>query len=211
MHKQSYLVCGAALLIAAVACSDSTGLKNGISQDAANQLAADIDGSASFGTSDFGLGPTFSVSVDGSGASAAVTSTPFPINNTFTVTRQCPRGGQSVFAGSVVGTGDRTTHNLTLDANATRTDTNCAFDTRDGVLTLNGNPNLTYTGHLNIVNGALSGLQTQTHKGSFTWSRTGGSGTCDVDITSQYDPSTKTLTITGSFCGHAVNVTKTKG
>ncbi|HEX6626839.1 MAG TPA: hypothetical protein VF105_02690 [Gemmatimonadaceae bacterium] len=211
MHKQSYLVCGAALLLAAVACSDSTGLKNGISQAAANQLAADIDGSASFGSSDFGLGPSFSVSVDGSGASAAVTSTPFPINNTFTVTRQCPRGGQTVFAGSVTGTGDRTAQSLTLDANATRTDTNCAFDTRDGVLTLSGNPNLTYTGHLNIVNGVLSGLQTQTHKGSFTWSRTGGSGTCDVDITSQFDPATKTLTITGSFCGHAINVTKTKG
>ena len=212
MHKQSYLVCGAALLLAAVACSDSTGLKNGISQADANQLAADIDGSASFGSSDFGLGPSFSVSIDGSGASAAATSAPFPINNTFTVTKQCPRGGQTTFDGSITGTGDRVTHNLTLDANATRTDTNCAFDTRDGVLTLSGNPNLTFTGHLNIVNGVLSGLQTQTHKGSFTWSRPGASGTCEVvDITSQYDPSTKTLTITGSFCGHAINVTKTKG
>jgi len=116
-----------------------------------------------------------------------------------------------VIAGSVTGTGDRTTHNLTLDANATRTDTNCAFDTRNGVLTLNGNPNLAYTGHLNIVNGALSGLQTQTHKGSFTWSRTGGSGTCDVDISSSYDPSTHTVTVTGSFCGRVVNITKTRG
>ena len=208
MLRQSYLVCSAALLLAAAACSDSTGLKNGISQADANQLAADIDGSASFGSADFGLGPSFSIGIDGSG-SASVSSL-FPIGNTFTVTRQCPRGGQTAFAGTITGTGDRTTHSLTLDADATRTDTNCAFDTRDGVLTLSGNPNLTYTGHLNIVNGVLSGLQTQTHKGSFTWSRTGGSGTCDVDISSQYDPSTKALTITGSFCGHAINVTKTK-
>jgi len=211
MLKQSYLVCSAALLLAAAACSDSTGVNGGISQADANQLAADIDANSTIGSGDVGLGAVFSIGVDQSGASASVTTTPFPINNQFTVTKQCPRGGQVVIAGSVTGTGDRTTHNLTLDANATRTDTNCAFDTRNGVLTLNGNPNLAYTGHLNIVNGALSGLQTQTHKGSFTWSRTGGSGTCDVDISSSYDPSTHTVTVTGSFCGRVVNITKTRG
>jgi hypothetical protein len=209
MLKQSYLVCSAALVLAAAACSDSTGVAGGISQADANQLAADIDGNSSLGTAEFGLGAVFSVGVDGSGA-AATASVPFPINNQFSVTKQCPRGGQVVIDGTIVGTGDRTTHNLTLDANATRTDTNCAFDTRDGVLTLSGNPNLMYTGHLNIVNGALSGLQTQTHKGSFTWSRTGGSGTCDVDITSSFDPATHTATVTGTFCGHTVNVTKTR-
>jgi type III secretory pathway lipoprotein EscJ len=47
MHKSSYLVCSAALLLAAAACSDSTGLKNEISQADANQLAADFDGVAS--------------------------------------------------------------------------------------------------------------------------------------------------------------------
>src|SRR5438067_10870796 len=210
MLKQPYLVC-AALVLAAAACSDSTGLNGGISQADANQLAADLDANSTLGTGDVGLGAVFSISVDGSGSSASVAAAPVPINNQFTITRQCPRGGQVVIAGSVIGSGDRVAHNLTLDATATRTDTNCAFDTRNGVLTLNGNPNLNYTGHLNIVSGALSGLQTQTHKGSFTWARTGGSGTCDVDITSSYDPSTHTLTITGSFCGHQINVTRTRG
>src|SRR5690349_3483005 len=212
MLKQSYLVCGAALLVAAVACSDSTGLKgaNTISQADANQLATDFDGVASFGSSDFGPGVSFSIVTDGTSGSAAVVSTPVPINTTFSVTKQCPRGGQTVFEGSVTGTGDRVAHNLTLDADAKRTDTKCAFDTRDGVLTLNGNPNLSYSAHLNIVNFAPSGLQTATHTGSFTWSRTGGSGTCDVDITRTFDPATKTLTIKGSFCGHTVDVTKTR-
>ena len=210
MHKSSYLVCSAALLLAAAACSDSTGLKNEISQADANQLAADFDGVASFSSTDFGPGLSFSISTDGSGASAAVSSTPVPINTSFSITRQCPQGGQTAFEGSIIGSGDRVAHSLTIDATATRTDTKCAFNTRDGVLTLSGNPNVAYTGHLNIVNAALVGLQTQTHNGSFTWSRTGGSGTCDVDITSQYDPSTKTLTIKGSFCGHVIDVTKTK-
>ena len=211
MLKQSYLVCSAALVLAAAACSDSTGVNGGISQADANQLAVDMDGVATLGATDFGPSASFSIGVDGSGASASVASAPSPINTTFTVTKQCPRGGQVVIAGGVTGTGDRTTHSLTLDATATRTDTNCAFDTRDGVLTISGNPNLNYTGHLNIVNAVLVGPQTQTHKGSFTWSRTGGSGTCDVDITSSFDPATHTLTVTGSFCGHIVNVTKTRG
>jgi hypothetical protein len=210
MIKQSYLACGAALVLAAAACSDSTGVKGGLSAAEAAQLAADLDATSSMGAADFGLGAVFSVNVDGNRASAS-TSVPFPISNEFSVTKQCPRGGQVVIGGTLTGTGDQTAHSLTLDANATRTDTNCAFDTRDGVLTLSGNPNLTYTGHLSIVNAQLSGVQSHTHKGSFTWSRTGGSGTCDVDITSSYDPVTKTATVTGAFCGHIINVTKTRG
>ena len=212
MFKQSYLVCSAALVLAVAACDQSTGLSGGLSQADANQLAADMDAVSTLGTSDFGLGATFSVSVaPGSGSAATTVSAPITINNTFTVTKQCPQGGQVVLAGSVVGSGDRTTHNLSLETNATRTDTNCAFQTRDGVLTINGNPNLTYKGNLNIVNGLLSGVQTQTHKGSFTWARVGGSGTCDVDLTSSFDPATHTATVTGTFCGHTVNVTRTRG
>jgi hypothetical protein len=213
MLKQSSLVCSAALLLAVAACSsDSTGVSaNIITQADANQLAGDMDNVSTLGTTDLGLGASFNVTVDGSGASAAqATSAPVPINTQFTVTRQCPKGGQVAIAGTITGTGDRVAHNLSVEAIATRTDTNCAFDTRDGVLTLNGNPNIAYDGKLNIVAGVLSGLQTQTHKGSFTWARTGGSGTCDVDLTSSFDPATHTVTVTGTFCGHTVNVTRTR-
>ena len=210
MFKQSYLVGSAALVLAVAACDSSTGLSGGLSQADANQLAADMDAVSTLGTSDFGLGASFSVNV-GSGSAAATVSAPIAINNQFTVTKQCPEGGQVVIAGSVVGTGDRTTHNLTLETNATRTDTNCAFQTRNGVLTINGNPNIAYKGNLNIVNGLPSGVQTQTHKGSFTWARVGGSGTCDVDLTSSFDPATHTATVTGTFCGRTVNVTRTRG
>jgi hypothetical protein len=211
MFRHSYLVCSAGLVMALAACDQSTGLPSDISQADANQLAADMDAVSTLGEADFGLGPSFSVIIDGSGASASVSAVPIAINNSFTVTRQCPQGGQVVIAGTTVGTGDRETHNLTLETNATRTDTNCAFETRHGVLTLNGNPNIAYEGNLNMVNGALSGLQTQSHKGSFTWAHTGGSGTCDVDVSSSYDPATRTVTVTGSFCGHTVNVTRTRG
>ena len=209
MLKQSYLVWSGALVLAIAACSDSTGLSNAISQEDANQLAADMDAMSALGTNDIGLGPSFSVIVDVGGSTAAATA-PIPIDNQFTVTKQCPKGGQVVIDGRTTGTGDRTTHSLSLETVATRTDTNCAFETRHGLLTINGNPNIAFDGKLNIVNGALSGLQTATHKGSFTWARTGGSGTCDVDLSSSYDPATHTATVTGTFCGHTVNVTRTR-
>ncbi len=205
MVKQSYLVCTAALVLGLGACDTSTAPSTGLTQADANRLAADMDAVSTLGSSDFGLGPSFSISVDGSGVAAAV----IPISNHFTVTKQCPKGGQVLIDGTITGEGDRTTHSLTLHTVATRTDTNCAFDTRNGVLTLSGK--IDYDGNLKIVNGALSGLQTQTHKGSFTWSRPGGSGACEVDITSSFNPATHTVTVKGMFCGRIVDVTRTRG
>jgi hypothetical protein len=219
MIRQSYLACSAGLILVLAACGDSsTGLSANISQADANKLAADMDANSTLGTSDFGLGVSFSVNVDGS-ASAGSVSTPGSVsaamttfNNTFDVTKQCPKGGNVELKGSINGTGDRTTHSLTVDANATRTDTGCAFEAKDGgTITVDGNPNIAYTGHLNIVNAAFVGLQTQTHKGSFKWARTGGSGTCAVDVTSSFDPATHTVTVMGMFCGHTIDVTRTRG
>ncbi|MDB4870791.1 MAG: hypothetical protein JWL97_1795 [Gemmatimonadales bacterium] len=209
MLRKTHLTCSAALLLAVAACSSSTDLSTTLSASAAAKLAADMDAVSSLGAADFGLGATVAIRAAGSGASVSATA-PVAINNTFSVTKQCPQGGNVVLAGTIVGTGDQSTRSLAVDANATRTDTGCAFTTDDGVLTLNGNPNIAYTGHLNVVSGVLSGLQTQTHKGSFKWARTGGSGTCDVDLSSSYDPATHTATVTGTFCGKTINVTRTR-
>jgi len=209
MIGKTYLICSAGLLLTVAACSSSTDLATSISPSAAAKLAADMDAVSSLGASDFGLGATVAIRAPGSAVTASVAA-PIAINTTFSVTKACPKGGNVAIAGTIVGTGDQSTRSLAVAANATRTDTNCAFDTDDGVLTLNGNPNIVYTGNLNIVNGALSGLQTQTHKGSFTWARTGGSGTCDVDLSSSYDPATHTATVTGKFCGKTINVTRSR-
>lgn len=208
MIKKISTLCGAMLLAAAAACDNSTAPSNVLSQADVNQLAADMDAVATLGASDVGMGSTFSLrAADGS---AAVATSPVGISNQLMVTRQCPLGGQVVIDGTATGSADAVLRNLSLEVVATRTDTNCAFNTRDGKLTLSGNPNIAYDGKLNIVNAALSGLQTQTHKGSFTWARAGGSGTCDVDITSSFDPATNIASITGTFCGIAVNVTRSR-
>lgn len=209
MIRKLFLLLSAGLVVAIAACDNSTGVSSSITQADANDLAAQMDAVSTLGPADFRLGSTFAIVAGGSGSAAV--ATPLTINNQFTVTKQCPKGGQVAIAGTVTGTGDASTHTFSLEARATRTDTDCAFQTKDGTLTLNGNPNIAYDGKLNIVNAALSGLQTQTHKGSFSWARVGGSGVCDVDITSSFDPATHTATVSGTFCGEAVNVTQTRG
>ncbi len=208
--RKSLLLCTAGFVLAIAACTDSTGLSSVISQEDANQLAADMDNMATIGTNDVGLGPSFSISV-GEFGSASVSVEPVTIDNQFSVTRQCPQGGSVLIAGRTTGTGDRTTHDLSLRTVATKTDVSCAFRTRHGILTINGNPNIAYDGSLNIVGGQLSGLQTQTHIGSFTWARNAASGTCDVNLSSSFDPATRTATVTGTFCGRTVDVSRTRG
>ena len=210
MFKHTRLLLGAALFLAA-ACDKSTGLPSEITQAEAAELAAALDAVGTLNQSDLGSGASFSLNVgSGNGASASAAAEPVTINNTFSATKQCPQGGQVAIAGTIVGSGDDATNSLTLDADATRIDTNCAFPTRHGVMTLNGNPNISYEGHLNIVNGALVGVQTQSHTGSFTWARGGWSGTCDVDVDSSFDPATHTVTVSGTFCGWTVNITRTR-
>jgi hypothetical protein len=209
MIRKPFLLCGAGLVLAVAACDSSTGVSSTITQADANDLALQMDAASTMVPSDFGLGSLFSIVGAGGGSTAE--SAPIAINNQFTVTKACPKGGQVVLAGTLTGTGDATTHSFSLEAAATRTDADCAFQTKNGTLTLNGNPNIVYDGKLNIVNAALSGLQTQTHKGSFSWARVGASGVCDVDITSSYDPATHTATVSGTFCGIAVNASQTRG
>jgi hypothetical protein len=211
MIRQSYLVCGAGLILAIAACDSSTGVSTNISQADANKLAADIDASSTLGPADFGLGPSFSVGVPASGATASVAAAPTTFNNTFDVTRQCPKGGSVEINGSINGTGDRTTHSLTVDATATRTDAACAFEARDGgIISVNGN--IIYKAHLNIVNGAFVDPQTQSHVGSITWTRTGAAPvTCDINVVSSFDPATHTVTVKGTLCGRTIDVTRTRG
>jgi hypothetical protein len=205
MIRKSCLVLSAGLVLAATACDQSTGLSTSISQAAANSLAADMVSISSLAPTDIGFGP-LAIRAPGSVSTPPITVDPVSV----TVTRQCPKGGQARIEAIIIGSGDPSTRSFALEAVALRTDADCAFQTADGVLTLNGNPNIAFNAKVNIVNGALSGLQTQTNKGSFKWARPGGAGVCDVDLTSSFDPATHIATVTGTFCGKTVNVTQTR-
>ena len=207
MNSRSLYLAAAAMAFGVMACNSTTEPVTGIDQIDANQLANDVDAVSLLALGDAGassLSPLFSLS-----PSDAPLASVSAVNRSFTNTHSCPVSGSVTVTGTTVGTSDPVAHNLAVTTNATRTDAACAFNTKGGVVTINGNPNLALASTVNIVAGKPTGPQTQSHKGSFTWARSGKTGTCDVNITSVYDPAAGTFTVTGTFCGKTVNVSRT--
>ena len=151
--------------------------------------------------------PSFSVSGGESGPALATT-----VTTQFTRTRECPAGGNVKVVGTIVNTRDEATRSASHQYNATRTENACAFPARRGTatVTINGNPSTTVTANQSWTNGT-AGVRTVTTKGSFTWARsTGQSGTCNVDLTSTWNPATNTHTLKGTFCNQTIDVTRTR-
>ncbi len=207
MKSRSHLLAAGAVVFGLAACESSTAPDAGITQLDANQIANDVDALSFLALTDAGIsafGPVFSISVGEGSPSAAVEA----VNRSFSNTHPCPAGGSVSVAGTTTGTSDRVAHNLSITTTATRTDAACAVNTKTGVLTMNGNPNIKLTNSVNIVAGKPSGPQTQSHKGSFKWTRGDKSGTCDVDVTSVFDATAGTHTVTGTMCGRAVTASR---
>lgn len=130
---------------------------------------------------------------------------------TFERTHGCPAGGSVTVSGTVDRSIDRATQTGTLAVNAKRVESACAFQQRNGVtVTVTGQPHTVMTVNQSFNKG-VPGVRTQTQKGAFAWSRSNGrSGVCAVDLTSTFDPATRTATIKGSFCGRPVDDTRTR-
>jgi len=206
--KARYLTLACAAVFGIAACDSATAPNDAINQADVNQLANDVDAISITTLGDAGASPFFpgfSLNASDAPFSAAVTA----VNRTFTNTHSCPAGGSVTISGSTVGTSDPVAHNLAAVTTATKTDAACAFNSRLGVLTITGNPNVKLTNTVNVVAGKPVGPQTQTHKGSFNWTRGTKSGTCDVDVTSVFNPTAGTFTVTGTMCGRTINVSRT--
>lgn len=209
MQKQLFLNSILLATLAAVGCSDSTLAPEAAEFSLADAaLLADEFDTIAHAALDSWNGPHFSASATGGSLASAAA---VPINETFTRTRACPKGGQVTLSGTITGEADRATRTLTTETNATKTQAGCAIAKRDGtVITVSGNPNIAIKVNRKVVNGAPSGLQTTTQKGAFTYSTsTGKTGSCTVDITSTFNPEAKTYTRKGTLCGRTVDVTRT--
>lgn len=152
---------------------------------------------------------------DGHFASPDVAGTAgFDLNagaGTFERTHACPAGGSVTVSGTVDRTIDRATQSGTMAVTAKRVENACAFRQRNGVtVTLTGQPHTVMTVNQSFDKG-VPGVRTQTQKGAFAWTRSNGrSGTCAIDLTSTFDPATRTATIKGTFCGRPVDDTRTR-
>lgn len=190
-----------ATLVGVAACAEtSTGtMEPGLDMAEANALAPQMDGLSHLALDEHLLMLNAGLYAGGPGMVG-------PADVQFAVTRTCPLGGNVTLAGTVRREVNRETLTVTSHLNATSTPAACTYALRDGVtIAITGNPHIAIEAHRRRVAGRPSGVQTMTHRGSFTWSRsTGESGTCAVDITATVDPEARTRTVRGTFCGRTI-------
>jgi len=195
--------------LALVACDRlGTEAKAGPTDTEARALAEAVDDDADvLGASQiptFALAPEF----DTSPTSTVTTTTQF------TTTRTCPKGGTWRVSGTRTVTANRADRTWTMDLAAVQTYENCsrpARAERDSVtLTLNGRVDV--TSHHEQTATTFTGRDTQ--KGTIDWrTSTGRSGTCPIDLVSEFrvDRATGTVTRTvkGTVCNRTVDITRT--
>lgn len=186
-----------ALLWAGAGCGDATG-SDALTSDEAAGLTAQMAGA---GVAGAGSG------IAGSPARASgLEAVPVPINVTVNHTQSCQGGGSINMTGSVSGSIDSETQDGTLSVNITQSITDCRLTEAGKEFTVSGNPNLQVTGNVTIVGGQPSGTQTLTFTGAFQWSANDGrSGSCEIDITINWSPTTASASVTGTACGHNVS------
>jgi hypothetical protein len=205
--RRNFLLSTAAVAALALAACDG-GSPTGGADAAMDRAEAENVASAwdevGAGVMDGFEGPAFNLSAGGEMGSATATTE-------FSRTRQCPVSGTATMAGTHVVQHDPATNNGSMQLTATRTDAACTVNARrgDGTLSITTTPNVAVTASQTWTAGQR-GVRTTTHKGSFSWQRsTGQSGTCTVDLTATFTPSTRTYTLNGTFCNHTVSVTRT--
>jgi hypothetical protein len=205
MQRSLLLPATLAAALALAACDHSTtgsSDASSLSPAEARQVASD------FGDQDGAmLDGVPGASFDRAPAAPQLAST--TVTTTFTRTRTCPGGGSVKLEGTLVHTGDGATRTGSIQYNATRTESACVLSRNGGTLTINGNPSTAFTASQSWT-GGTPGVRTATKKGSFTWTRSnGGSGTCNIDVTHTWDPSTHTLHVAGTLCNQTVDITRT--
>lgn len=159
-------------------------------------------------------GPAFPTAGLSASMAPAGTSTPaWGGSFSFTATRDCPGGGTRSAQGQTTLSVDTVAHTATLKFTSTHAYDACVFthDTvttqLDGSVTSKGETDFALTGsrwHWPQIT-SFSGSRT----GSLTRTVNGNATTCDISLTSSYDASTHTLTVSGTVCGQQVSYTRT--
>lgn len=153
------------------------------------------------------------------------------ISATIEVTYSCPQGGTNNTKTTLTSSVDTATKSGSVTTESIITPAACAFavdslgaallsTTARTKVTITGTPNLVYNANSTYKwtvsdrifgRGKLArGETTATLKGSFDYTTSDGrTGNCAVDIASEFDPETRTHTVTGTACGVTIDITRT--
>ena len=150
----------------------------------------------------------FAVMEAGPAAAASDTSV---ITRTFDHVRDCPRGGSVHVEGTAVAVIDHETRHAVIEAEATRTHTDCVLLLRrhNRLIELDGAPNVVTTARFEREAGGPVGPQTVSIAGAVDWQvlESDRAGTCEIDLDIVWE---RTLeggyrTVDGVVCGREVH------
>jgi hypothetical protein len=196
----------ALLLLPLAGCDDGSGM----SAPDVDPLLVQQTGEALFGA-DVMAGDLMEDEATGNGLQPGLTSGEGTIEITisFDVTAQCPLGGELNLAGEMNDSLDFSTWTRVTTFDASRTLTDCVFEEKGEVLTVNSNADL--DAMRRFVRGRPDGLQTKSYGGSVTAVRAsdGETLTCDFSARAELDPDNYTYTFEASICGNEYSKTVT--
>ena len=137
--------------------------------------------------------------MDGGVAAAVDVAGVITDERSFGRSRPCPAGGTFEVEGSMTRTIDQETRTMELEASGGSAATDCSFLRQDLTVTINGASE--WDVFRRRVDGALDGLQTAHHAGSWTVIRSDGEErSCSYSITVVRDPDAGTRTVEGTMC-----------
>jgi hypothetical protein len=190
------LVLGAALL-AAAACSDSTGPNGSLTPEELNELALQMG---------VGLSSDLTSSAAVTSDGARLNAIPAPLSASVDFTIRCPRGGTARITGSIDGTFDEATQSAVIDVIATQRPNDCGYNVHGKPIRTTGE--LTAKAHVEIEDGLPVGIHTASLVGEFSWRTSDGRrGSCSVDYSATANYKANASTVNGNFCGATMHFT----
>lgn len=187
------------LLFAATACDRGSGPSGN------DQLTAAE--AAELARAMFGLASGFA----GGGLPGGAFSVAPAERNSFTVPVQetvpCQPSGTMGVSGTITIQFDDVSFGMAMEADLSARPNACATRMKNGdVIKITGDPDLDI--HMEMAADAeqLTALQV-TQAGAFTWTRSGSSGRCAVNLGSSLNAATQMVSVTGTFCGFPVSET----
>lgn len=213
------------LAVLAAACGDTTAPPSpgGLTPAESREVAYQMDG-MSMGA--LGTGGGMMGSALPSGEASLSVAAPDEFSRSFDRTVPCPQGGTKHMAGKMTASVDRTAGTHSFRSEVTSTPSQCGFVVRaespyshvaaaGTTIKITGAPSLvmehtTSSSHAQGGSGPASRKSSSTQKGAFSFTTGDGrSGTCAVDTKSTVDFAARSYRIQGTFCGKAIDETRT--
>ena len=181
---------------------DAVGPESSLSRDQAYSLAM-----ALLSDGGFGGGALLSSAPNGPHFSLAPSAPRFDVySDTLDDVSTCAGGGDvlvhSVYSEDV----DTTTWSGTVDMTARLTHRACVVSTGQDDFVVDGNPNLDLALHMDVANDSLTAMSF-TYRGGVSWSGSGDSGDCSMDLSFTASMAQQTGRLKGSFCGYSFDQT----